>query len=212
MEVDVVGKKIRFARNQILRRRKVGVGGQRPGVLVFDDSDQGIQKRLHPLRPVPAHQIGRNFVVDVVPQDGRMAGVRLGGPPHASPDLPTNRPVVQKQNPPLPRHRHHHPQAVFRRLIQKPAGRRMVDTHGVEARRRDQPEIPGGLGGGAKMVLPLPERAVGHALQEKFGVSGKEKLTPRRHAGSAQGRRPDFRLRSRLVRKKRNGGGVHSRS
>ena len=212
VEVDIVGKKIRLFGKKIFRGRKVGIGSQRPGILVLHNANQGIKKQFHPLRPVPADQIRRNFVVHVVTQNGRMPGVGLRGTPDAGSDFSPNRPVIEKKNPPLPRDRHHHPQAMLRRLVEKPAGRRVVHPHGVKTRRGNQPEIPGRFGGISQVIVAVPERPVGHALQEKLGVAGKKKLPPGRHPRSAQGGGSDPRLRRRGLREKRNRDGAHSRS
>jgi len=212
VEVDVVGKEIRLLGKKILRRGKIGVGGQRPRILVFHQPHEGVQKRLHPLRPVPANQVRGNLVVHVVAEDRGMTGLALRRPANARPDLLPHRPIVQKENPPLPRHRHHHPQAVLRRRVEEPAGRRMVHAHGVEARRGDQPEVPRRLRRIAQMIIPIPERTVSHPLQKKLRVPGEEEFPPGHDPRPAQGRGLRLRLRGRQIRKQRDRGLAHSRS
>ena len=72
LEVDVEGAEVRIAGFQIFGARKVGVGEEQVRGELPAQSDQVLQRGLHPRRTHPAHQVSRYFIADI---DARQGGL-----------------------------------------------------------------------------------------------------------------------------------------
>jgi hypothetical protein len=204
MQVDVEGHEVEeLGQIEILGGREVGVADERPRGLLLDVADQPAQEFAHPLRPVPANDIGRDLVADEQPEEGRVAAEVLCRRPHGATDLRHDVLAVEKADVLRPRNGDQHAQSVLGRPVEQPARRDREGAERVGPQLRHQPEVglDHVLGREGEAVRRHSERAVGHAPDVELVVADEEELAAHgngraieRRSGSPLGERAQHGL------------------
>ena len=171
LQVDVERQEVDEPEIEILGRRVVHVGDQRPGILGAHRAHDAAQERLDLPAAEPAHDRRRDLVAHGVGEHGRMsrAGAHaLAGPPLAAFRIVG---VVGTQA-------DQEAESVIRGALQQPAWRRRVDANGVDAALRHHREIAlddRGLREFVPVIAPR-EGSVSHSPNPELRVAGIQEL------------------------------------
>ena len=182
MEINIVAVEIDLARQQVFGRRKIRVGRERARVVLLDDADEPVEEFLHARRAVPAHEVGRNFIVDEKAEHGRVTGVGDGGLGHVALDRPHGLTIVEEEDALVPRNGDHDADALGQCQIEEPPRGGVIDADDIDAEFAHEAQIERGFFRCRQLRAVWrggTERSVGHALQVKFLVTFEKKLRAR---------------------------------
>src|SRR5262245_47836817 len=113
MEVDVEGDEVHEVGDvEIFGGWEVGVADERLRAPSLHLVAQDTQELAHPLRAVPAYDVGRDLVADQEAEQGRMATAGVGGGAHRAADLRAHILAVEEADVLGPGHRDQHAEAM----------------------------------------------------------------------------------------------------
>ena len=134
VQVDVEGQEVdELPDVEVLGRREVGIAHERGRSAVLHDVGERAHEFPHPLRAVPADDVGRDLVTDQKPEKGRMTAAVLRRRAHRAADLGDDVLAIEKADVLRPRDRDEHPDATLGRPVEEPARRHRERSEAVRA-------------------------------------------------------------------------------
>ena len=133
MQVNVETKKIDVLRQEIFGWWIGGVGKENIRIDRAPDPNQFLDKLSNAAHPKPAHHRARDFVSDKVTKNAGMAGIFAHRFTHRLGNGVARRSLAQKFNVFRPRQCDQHSHSGSRTTVDKPARRRMINTHDIQS-------------------------------------------------------------------------------
>ena len=182
VEIDVKGREIEKREIEILGRWIVVVGHQAVRVGLLSHVGQLPQEAFDPLGPMPANDIGGDFIADAAGQHGWRLAALLHPAADSGPRVAAGPGTVQETKMLRPGDADHHAQIVLPRQVEQLGRGHVIDPQGVDADGLHLGEIAGRhLHFGKRLPLMVGrEWSVGHATQMKSPPAARQESTVHR--------------------------------
>ena len=181
VQVNIETAEVGVLRQEIFRWRIRGIGKERLRINCAANPNQFLYKFNHATRAEPACHGAGDFVPNEVTENCRMPRVRLNGCANVLRNLFAERSFTQELDMFFPGQRHQHAHPSSSATIQEPAGRRMINSHHIQASPPHESQIDIDLLRPAKIIsfgIRL-ERSVRNAFDKKLPVAVGKKFRSR---------------------------------